>query len=131
MMGVESYLLAPALQVIVAQRLLRKVCPHCVTKRQVTDQEDSFIMRMLATIKEVRLDLNIPYDHMIPTVGGCEQCNGTGYIGRMAIVEVLEMTPDIRARIIDDLKNTAEIMQLLRNNGFLTMQEDALIKMLA
>lgn len=131
MMGVEAYLLAPALQIIVAQRLVRKVCPHCVTKREATDQEDAFITKMIQKIQDVRPDLSIPYDRMLATVPGCDHCNGTGYIGRLAVVEVLEMTPDIRAKIIDDLKNTAEIMQLLRNNGFLTIQEDALIKMLA
>ena len=62
MMGVEAYLLAPALQAIVAQRLVRKVCPHCSSQRKVTEQEDSFILKMLEKITDVRPDLIIPYE---------------------------------------------------------------------
>lgn len=130
MMGVEAYLLAPALQAIVAQRLIRKVCPHCASKRAASETEHMFITKQIEKIKEIRPDLTLEYDGHIPTSAGCEHCNGTGYIGRLAIVEVLEMTPDIREKIVDNLKNTAEIIQLMRYNGFLTMQEDALIKML-
>lgn len=131
MMGVEAYLLAPALQAIVAQRLVRKICPHCASTRPVTDQEDAFILKMLETINDIRPDLTIDYNQQIATSAGCEHCNGTGYIGRLAVVEVVELTPDIREKIVDNLKNVAELMQSLRNNGFLTLQEDGLIKMLA
>ena len=131
MMGVEAYLLAPALQAIVAQRLVRKVCPHCSSQRKVTEQEDSFILKMLEKITDVRPDLIIPYEWSLVTSSWCEQCNGTGYIGRLAVVEVIELTPDIREKIVDNLTNVAELMQSLRSNGFLTLQEDGLIKMLA
>ena len=131
MMGVEAYLLAPALKVVMAQRLVRKVCPHCVSWREVTDQEDAFLQKSLAKIHDIRPDLTINYEKKVPTVVGCDQCNGTGYIGRTAVIEVLELTPEMREKIVDNLKNTAELMQLMRNNGFLTMQEDGIIKMLA
>lgn len=131
MMGVEAYLLAPALKVVMAQRLVRKVCPHCVSWREVTDQEDAFLQKSLAKIHDIRPDLTINYEKKVPTVVGCDQCNGTGYIGRTAVIEVLEFTPEMREKIVDNLKNTAELMQLMRNNGFLTMQEDGIIKMLA
>ena len=100
MMGVEAYLLAPALQLIVAQRLVRKICPHCATKRAVTDQEDAYITKSLSTIQLVRPDLKIAYDKTVPHSAGCEQCNGTGYIGRLALLEVMELTPEIREKIV-------------------------------
>ena len=130
MMGVEAYLLAPSLQAILAQRLVRKACPECVSSRPANDQEDAYIRKTLSRIRDTRPDLEISYDGMISTVAGCDACNGTGYQGRLAVIEFLALTPDIRAKIVDNLRNTAELMQLLRNNGFLTLQEDALIKML-
>jgi type II secretory ATPase GspE/PulE/Tfp pilus assembly ATPase PilB-like protein len=131
MMGVESYLLAPALQLIIAQRLVRKACPHCMTHRPVTEQEDAYITKSLQTIAQIRSGIGGDYNHTIPHTPGCEQCNGTGYIGRIALLEVMEVTADIREKIIDKINNTAEIMQTMRNNGFLTIAEDGLIKMLA
>lgn len=130
MMGVEAYLLAPALQLIVAQRLVRKACPHCKTLREVTDQEDAYITKSLQMIKDVRPDLTIEYNKLVPHTAGCEHCNQTGYIGRIALLEVMEITPKMREKIVGDLRNTAEIMQMMRNNGFLTLLEDGLIKML-
>ena len=131
MMWVEPYLLAPALQLIVAQRLVRKACPHCLTKRAVTDQEDAYITKSLETIKSIRPDLIVNYDKTIPHTAWCDHCNQTGYIGRIALLEVMELTPDIRDKIVGNLRNTSEIMQLMRNNWFLTLLEDGLIKMLS
>lgn len=131
MMGVEAYLLAPALKMIIAQRLIRKVCPHCVSWRDVSDQEDSFLQKSLEKMNDIRPDLTITYEKKVPTVVWCDQCNSTWYVWRTAVIETLELTPEIREKIVDNLQNTAEIMQLMRNNGFLTMQEDGIIKMLA
>ena len=66
MMGVEPYLLAPALQLIVAQRLVRKNCPHCISQRPVTEQEDTYITKVLKNIHDVRPDLSISYDKTLP-----------------------------------------------------------------
>jgi type II secretory ATPase GspE/PulE/Tfp pilus assembly ATPase PilB-like protein len=88
-------------------------------------------VKSLANINLVRPDLKIEYNKMIPHTAWCEQCNGTGYIGRLALLEVMELTAEIREKIVWDLRNTAEIMQMMRNNGFLTLLEDGLIKMLA
>lgn len=130
MMGVEAYLLAPALQAIVAQRLVRKTCPHCQSLRQVSEQENNFILKMLETIQSIDPQLGKDYQGQITTVSGCERCNGTGYQGRIAVLEVIMMTPELRSLIVDNLNNTAQLMSYLRNNGFLTLQEDALLKML-
>ena len=69
MMGIEAYLLAPALQTIIAQRLVRKVCPTCSSLRNANDQENSFILKYLSTIAEVRSDVRLNYTGQIVTVG--------------------------------------------------------------
>ena len=66
MMGVEPYLLAPALQLIVAQRLVRRACPHCIKARPVNEQEDNFIIKELQKINDIRPDLHIEYNKTIP-----------------------------------------------------------------
>jgi type II secretory ATPase GspE/PulE/Tfp pilus assembly ATPase PilB-like protein len=59
----------------------------------------------------------------------CEQCNQTGYVGRMAILELLEVTEEIRKLIVDQ-GTDFEIFAKARENGFLTMQEDGILKVL-
>lgn len=130
MMGVEAYLLAPSLQAILAQRLLRKACIRCASSRKATEQEHSYILTMLQKIQDTRPDLELSYDGTLTTTSWCEACNGTGYHWRVAAIEFLELTPTMKTKIVDDLRNTAELMSLMRNNWFLTLQEDALLKML-
>lgn len=130
MMGIESYLLAPALQLIIAQRLVRKCCPHCISKRAANEQEDRYIRESLTKIHDVRPDLSPHYESTVSHCPGCEHCQNTGYIGRIALLEVMEITDDIRKKIIDKSSDTAIIMQSMRNNGFLTLAEDGLLKML-
>lgn len=130
MMGVEPYLLAPALQLIVAQRLVRKVCPYCMKARPAVEQEDSFIKKSLQKIKDVRPDLHIDYNGTVPHAPWCDHCQNTGYLWRIALLEVMELTEEIRNKIVDKVADVGIIMQLMRNNGFLTLAEDGLIKML-
>jgi type II secretory ATPase GspE/PulE/Tfp pilus assembly ATPase PilB-like protein len=128
-MDVRPYLLAPALQMVLGQRLIRKVCPHCATKRQASYAEDEEIKKTIATLQHLG---NIPipaYEGTLIQANGCEQCNHTGYIGRMAILELLEITEEIRKLIVDQ-GTDFEIFAKARENGFITMQEDGILKVL-
>lgn len=132
MMGVKPFLLAPALQVVIAQRLVRKCCPHCLTKRLANEQEKEFITKMLGKIKDARPDLKLARDGNVPHNPGCDHCNNTGYIGRLALLEVMEITEPIREKIVQSASgDTGIIMQYMRANGFLTLLEDGIIKMIA
>jgi type II secretory ATPase GspE/PulE/Tfp pilus assembly ATPase PilB-like protein len=73
--------------------------------------------------------MNVEWDWKYVQAVWCEVCNGTGYIGRIAIVEVLEITDDIRNMIIDQA-NTMMIYSKVRETGYLTMKEDGILKML-
>jgi type II secretory ATPase GspE/PulE/Tfp pilus assembly ATPase PilB-like protein len=128
-MDVKPYLLAPALQLVLGQRLVRKVCPHCATKRQASYAEDEEIKKTIATLQHLG---NIPlpeYDGTVVQANGCEQCNQTGYIGRCAILEVLEITEEIRKLIVDQ-GTDFEIFAKARENGFITLQEDGVVKVM-
>ncbi len=128
-MEVKPYMLAPALNLIVAQRLVRKICPNCGTKRDANYGEQAEIKDILKKISDLDPKFALPFDGKIPEAVGCDQCNGSGYIGRIAIIETFEITDDIRKMIVDG-KIGVDLYAKARENGFLTLQEDGIIKML-
>ena len=85
-MGVETYLVANSLVGLVAQRLLRKVCPNCAREVDTTEQERIFLGE---DVKRIRRGM------------GCSHCNNTGYKGRIAVHEILAMDHTIRKMIVD------------------------------
>ena len=85
-MGVEPFLLAAALRGVLAQRLVRRLCPHCVESYGSTLQEQ----QVLALATQCSRDSNIVNQTLLLRRGrGCERCRGTGYAGRMAVQELL------------------------------------------
>ena len=108
-MGVEPYLIGDSVVGIIAQRLVRKLCPECKRKRAATDKEKKL--------------LGIPVENtqMVYEPVGCEACGGIGYKGRTAIYEIMPVTNKLRAHVHDrvtaeELKNIAveEGMNTLR-----------------
>ncbi len=128
-MGVKPYMLAPSLNLVVAQRLVRKVCPNCMTRRDANYSEQAEIQEHIKKIHDIHPQLPITYNGKVPHAVGCEQCNGTGYQGRMAIIEAFEVTDDVRKMIVDN-KISIDIYAKAREAGFLTLQEDGILKML-
>ena len=101
-MGVPAYMVSSSLIGIVAQRLVKKICPECRTPRYSTAEENSLMgMRESVTI----------YDAC-----GCPKCNNTGYIGRTAIHEILLCTPEMAALIASGT-TADEISKLARQQG--------------
>jgi len=89
-MNVEPYNFVSALNCVMAQRLVRKICPAC--KTPTTYSED--------VLKESNIDPTLIKGKELYEGKGCVECNGTGYRGRMAIAEVLELSDKIRELII-------------------------------
>jgi len=128
-MEVRPYLLAPALQLVIGQRLVRKICPHCGSKRQASYAEEAEIQKVRESLQNLGT-IGLPdYDGTLMQAKGCEQCNQTGYIGRFAILELLEISEEIRKLIIDQ-GNDFEIFAKEGENGFITLQEDGMLKVL-
>ena len=128
-MEVKPYMLAPALNLIVAQRLVRKICPYCGTKRDANYGEQAEIKETLKKISDLDPKFAVSFDGKIPEAVGCDKCNGSGYQGRFAVIETFEITDDIRKMIIDG-KIGVDLYAKARENGFLTLKEDGMIKML-
>ncbi len=112
--GVAPYLINATLLGVVAQRLVRTLCPHCKTKHAVDERQ----WRGLTQPWKV----SMPTDSY--TVEGCLECRNTGYLGRVGLYEILKMTADMRNLIDDDTDLSAlreqgykEGMQPLRISG--------------
>lgn len=75
---------------VIAQRLVRKLCPHCRKKHPATDKEKLILKRSLAEEVEI-------YEP-----GGCKLCNNTGYFGRTGVFEIMEVNEEMRKLIADD-----------------------------
>jgi len=115
-MGIKPYILASALEGVIAQRLVRKVCSSCAEKT-APDHDMIELLRL-------------PHDYFGAelTVGrGCPQCNNTGYRGRVGVYEMFVMNDDFRQIIGSDYKES-ELLNLARTNGMRTLLEDGLEK---
>ncbi len=84
-MGVEGYILASALQVIIAQRLVRRICDHCLSSTDIEESQKNWLLDVLKEDSK-----NIDFKHG----KGCQNCNQTGYKGRIGVYELLEMTTE-------------------------------------
>ncbi len=95
-LGVEQYLLGTTVDLIIAQRLVRKICDACRVSKQVTRSE------LIASIPA--LDQYLTKDSMSLFYGkGCQECGYSGYKGRTAVFEVLEVTPEVQAQLTEDV----------------------------
>ncbi|AHB41248.1 hypothetical protein P148_SR1C00001G0453 [candidate division SR1 bacterium RAAC1_SR1_1] len=128
-MGVKPYMLAPALNLIVAQRLVRKLCPHCATKRDPQYGEKVEVEETIKKITDANPNMKLERDGKIPQSVGCDKCNGNGYVGRIGLIETFEITDDIKTMIIDGA-STLMMYSKARETGYLTMKEDGILKLL-
>ncbi len=115
-MGVEPYLVASSVQAFIAQRLVRVICPQCKEE----DREPLMEIR-----KEIARSLGFSsLDEIKFFKGrGCDQCNNTGYYGRTAIYEILEITEAIRSAILDKPR-AEEIKRIAVHGGMRTLRQD-------
>ena len=109
-MGVETYLVANSMVGVVAQRLMRKVCPHCAQEMETTPEEREFLGENIETVWRGR---------------GCAQCNNTGYRGRIAVHEIFTVDAALRQMIgshasmeeIESYARERQQMRTLKENG--------------
>jgi len=118
-MGVEAYQFVSALNCVLAQRLVRVICAHCKRPARVTR----------ALLEESGLDPALEHSHRFFEGVGCIECNGTGYKGRQAICELLDLTDRIREMILEK-RPTSEIKKAAREEGMRFLRESAVERVL-
>jgi general secretion pathway protein E len=118
-LGVQPFLINATLIGVIAQRLVREVCPHCKEEYHLTKDECYILKIDYEKVKNCKVSLG----------RGCEECRGTGYLGRTGIFEVMEMTDKIR----DEMQEEASPIKLKRiaqGQGMHTLRENAIKKLL-
>ena len=118
-MGVEAYQFVSALNCVLAQRLVRTICQEC--RHPVTTPE--------AELREAKIDPRVAAEHTFYEGGGCIECGGTGYRGRTAICELLDLSDHIRELILAR-RPTSEIKQAAREAGMRFLRESAVEQVL-
>ena len=130
-MGVKPFLLSPALNAIVGQRLVRKLCPYCKEEEKLDNDKLTTVLNILNKIPAnsgSRLDKEELDNLKFYKSRGCDKCYGLGYRGRIGIYEILLMSKDIEAAIFDNKVSEYIIQELAQKNGMVTMIQDGLLK---
>ncbi len=119
-MGIEPYNFVSALNCILAQRLVRVLCPRCKKTVRLSRQE----------LSDSAIDLERYQDHLFSDASGCKECNFTGYRGRKAITEFLDLSDRIREMILAK-RPSSEVRKAAISEGMTSLRQSALAKVLA
>lgn len=130
-MGAEPFLLVSSLNCVVGQRVLRRVCKECVSQIEMTADQEQELKKTLGPIYNL---IEGKYKKegkkmTLPKVVGCEKCNNTGYLGRIAIYEVMPVSEKL-SKLIIEKATAAEIQKQAMEEGMLTMKQDGYVKVL-
>ena len=118
-MNVDLYNFVSALNCVLAQRLVRKICDHCKRPAKVSEE----------LLEESGLDPVRYMNHEFFEGAGCIECNGTGFYGRLAVSELLDLSDNIRQMILDR-RSASEIRRAAREEGMVLLRESALVRAL-
>ncbi len=129
-MGVKPFLLAPALNCVIGQRLCRTIHDKCKEETKLDDETLARVKKTLADISPksgVKVDLDkIKFFHG----KGCDECNGIGYKGRIGIYEILAMSQDIEKVILSGNVSEYQMRDIAKAAGMITMAQDGILKAL-
>src|SRR5205085_6166924 len=115
--GVEPYLIAAALNAILAQRLVRKICPHCKEEFVPSDEMKEFLtLQGFSSDKVLRGK-------------GCDRCRKTGYTGRLGIYELLVMDDTLRDLVTSN-PDVTQMRKICRERGLVTLRTDGFSKVM-
>ncbi|MFA6963201.1 MAG: GspE/PulE family protein [Patescibacteria group bacterium] len=133
-MGVKPFLLTGSLNIIMAQRLVRRICKDCATQYEASDKDWKAIVDILSPIVE-RLDPAIAVklengQRTLFQAKGCSVCSSTGYVGRVAVVEYIVPNDTIEG-LVTSGASISMFDKEARKEGMITMEQDGLIKALA
>ena len=119
-MGVEPFLVASSVIAVAAQRLCRRVCPHCKEPAEIR----------ASVLERLNIKLDLKKHHRLYRAKGCEKCNHTGYHGRMGTMEIFLVDDEIKHMIIDRASNDT-IKEYLSKKGTKFLRDNAIEKWLS
>lgn len=130
-MEVKAFLLAPAINAMIGQRLVRKICDFCKQKAELDSRVMSKVMDILSEIAE-ESGFRIPDKDLkklqFSKGGGCEKCQGLGYKGRTGVFEVMTMNKEVENLILTGHVSEYDMRSIAIKYGMITMIQDGLLK---
>jgi type II secretory ATPase GspE/PulE/Tfp pilus assembly ATPase PilB-like protein len=118
-MGIEPFLITSSVEMIVAQRLVRRLCPHCSAPANLPEQT------LLTQLNQLGVPVSeIQYASQVKKAVGCDQCRNLGYKGRVGIFEILNISEEIHKAIIKN-KSANDIKEIALKEGMRTLQQSA------
>ena len=132
-LGIDPKILATSIEIIIAQRLVRKLCVHC---KKIIDFNNSKnihkqkkIKEIFASIEDKEKYLEKNKKYIIYKAVGCKECNETGFRGRMAVIEGILMDKKLE-KILKERPTEREIVANTRHQGILTLKQDGILKVI-
>jgi len=127
-LGVKPVSIGPALTLVIAQRLVRVLCPECKKEAPADDATKANLAKFLEKIP-AKVDKTKYANYKIYAPVGCEKCNKMGYKGRIGIFEFLEGGADLEQTILKEASEVA-LRGVAERQGMVTMQQDGILKVL-
>lgn len=127
-LGAQAQILGPGLRLIIAQRLVRVLCPKCKKKVEISDMQKAKIAEFLEQLPK-GVDKNTYQSYEVCEPVGCEACQGIGFKGRSSIFELFTVTEDIQ-KLIYENPEEYRLRDAARKQGLVFLQEDGVLKVL-
>lgn len=129
-LGVQPYQLAPAINAVVGQRLVRRLCPHCRQVHEPSEEEREQINKILAVVSP-KAGIDVPKE--LPTFykagAGCEHCAGFGYKGRVGLYEIFTLSETMKT-LVNEGAPAFKVLRQAIEDGMVTMLQDGVLKVL-
>jgi len=128
-LGIKPQIIAPAINMAMAQRLVRKLCPDCKKQDEVKPETLEKIQKTMAPIKDRFKLLKIDSSNIYSQGKGCKECNELGYKGRIGVYEAFVISKEME-RLILKSPAISDVQELAEKEGMVTMLQDAYLKLL-
>lgn len=132
-MGIEPFLLSSSLRVVAAQRLVRRICPDCKQETKVPASVMKEIKKQVESMPQEEIEkygVDISKKISVYEGKGCEKCGDSGYKGRVAVFEALEIDGEIKDIMVEQGGSETKIQEYAEKQGMITIKQDGLMKVL-
>jgi len=129
-LGIQPYLIPPTLSIVIAQRLVRRLCDNCKKKIKPKKEIKDLILKEIGNFPpQTKKNFKIPKPLYIFEATGCRKCNNKGFTGRIGLFEILSMTDQLSDIILKE-PSEREIIKEVERQGMITMKQDGIMKVL-
>ncbi len=128
-LGINPKIIGSALNLAIAQRLIRKLCQSCKQAAVPSERHKDIIAKVVRDVKNKRSDIKIENTEIVWIAGKCDKCNNLGYKGRIGVFEAI-LIGDKIGKLIDQSSNESDIKRAAEDQGILDMKQDGIVKVL-